>query len=168
MRLEKNKDWLALIHLSGLFLLFFPSTIIWNRKKDELKEITDHYQNIIQFQLSIWFIFLLPGLVVSYYGGGGVTFAAGIIFGIASAILNAIKVSKGKSYKYFSLIQFNDIKKVLFLSLLFIPIAFAHNFFHEFGHWIVGKLQGYNIGIRLNGVWLKEGNYLTEIDSVLV
>ena len=27
---EKNMTWLALMHLSGLFLLFIPSIIMWN------------------------------------------------------------------------------------------------------------------------------------------
>jgi len=44
-----KRNWLALIHLSGLLPLFFPTIIIWNLKKAEIKEITDHYHSVIRF-----------------------------------------------------------------------------------------------------------------------
>lgn len=167
-RLEKNKNWLALMHLSGLFLLFIPSVIIWNIKKDEIKEIKEHFQDIILFQLTIWYIFILPGLFVYFEGGGIILFIMGIIFGGASTVLNTIEVSKGKSYTYFTLLQFKDIKQIIVLSLLFIPVAFAHNYFHEFGHWIVGELLGNDMGISFNGVWPKEGHYISDKHGLYV
>jgi transcriptional regulator with XRE-family HTH domain len=47
-----KRNWMALIHLSGLLPLFFPTIIIWNLKKAEIEEITDHYHSVISFQLT--------------------------------------------------------------------------------------------------------------------
>lgn len=168
MRINKDKKWLLLLHLSGLLPLFLPSVIIWKRSRYEINDITEHYRDIIRFQLTLWLIFFLPGLFVFFEGGGIVTIIVGIIFSCVSILLTVNNLITGKSYKYFSMLEFKDIKQILILSLLFIPIAFFHNYFHEFGHWIFGKLQGYDMGIGLNGVWLKSGNYVAEKHGVLV
>jgi transcriptional regulator with XRE-family HTH domain len=47
-----KRNWMALIHLSGLLPLFFPTIIILNLKKAEIEEITDHYHSVISFQLT--------------------------------------------------------------------------------------------------------------------
>lgn len=168
MRLHKDTKWLILIHLSGLLPLFIPAVIIWNHKKDEIIEITDHYRETIRFQLTVMLLFLLPGLFVFIEGGGKIMMIVGVAFSIVSTSLTVTKVMTGKPYKYFSLVEFKDIKDIIILSLLFFPIAIIHNYFHEFGHWIFGKLQGYSMGIGLNGVWLKNGNYTKEVHGVLV
>lgn len=168
MRFLKDTKWLTLIHLSGILPLFIPAVIIRNKKKDEIIEIDDHYRETIRFQLTILFLFILPGLFVFFEGGGKVMIIAGLAFSIASTLLTMVKVMKGKPYKYFSLVEFKDIKSIIILSLLFLPVAFIHNYFHELGHWLFGKLQGYNMGIDLNGVWLKNGNYNSVLDDVLV
>jgi hypothetical protein len=151
-----------------LFLLFIPSILIWNLKKGEIKDITIHYRDIIRFQLTCWYLFILPGLFVFIEGGGNLVITIGIIFSGSFTILNTIKVLMGKTYKYFLMIEFKDIKQILILSMIFIPIAFAHNYFHEFGHWIIGKLLGYEMGISLNGVWLKEGHYISDKHGLYV
>jgi transcriptional regulator with XRE-family HTH domain len=103
---DKNNNWLALMHLSGLFLLFIPSIIIWNWKKDEVKELSKHFKDIIWFQLSFWLLFILPGFFL--LGGIKAIIAAGIIFGGAMTIINTIKVLDGKPYKYILTIHFKD------------------------------------------------------------
>lgn len=104
---EKDNKWLALMHLSGLFLLFIPSVIIWNWKKDEIIEITKHFKDIIWFQLSYWLIFILPGL---FLGGTILTMSPGIVLGGGMTLLNTIKVLNGKPYKYILTIHFREKK----------------------------------------------------------
>jgi len=107
-KVEENKTWLALMHLSGLFLLFIPSVIIWNRKKHEIKELSTHYKDIIWFQLSLWIILILPGLFVLLIDGEISIIAIGIFLGGYMTIKNTIKVLNGKPYKYLWTIHFKD------------------------------------------------------------
>lgn len=168
MKIGQNKNWLVLIHFSGLLPLFIPTMIIWNQKKDEINEINDHYRETIRFQLTALLLFILPGLFVFFEGGGKIMIIVGVAFSVASTLLTVIKVITGEPYKYFTLVEFKDIKSIIILTLLFIPVAFTHNYFHEFGHWIFGKLQGYDMEIGLNGVWPKNGNYNAVLHGVLV
>jgi len=46
-----KRNWLALIHLSGLLPLFFPTIIIWNRKRLKSKNNRPLY-SVISFQLT--------------------------------------------------------------------------------------------------------------------
>jgi hypothetical protein len=61
-----------------------------------------------------------------------------------------------------------DKKKLVRLYLLFIPIAYFSYLFHEFGHWIVGEILGYDMIYSLNYVWLKKGHYLYESHNLYV
>ena len=82
--------------------------IIWNRKKEEIKEITKHYKDIIWFQLSFWFLLILPGLFVFLMGDEISIIAIGIFLGGYMTIRNTIKVLNGKPYKYLWTIHFKD------------------------------------------------------------
>lgn len=63
----------------------------------------------------------------------------------------------------------NDDKKFLVrLYLLFIPTAYISYLFHEFGHWIVGKILGNDMIYSLNYVWPRGGHYLNESHSLYV
>jgi len=60
-------------------------------------------------------------------------------------------------------------KRILFkLLLLFIPVAYGSFLFHEFGHWIIGEILGYDMGYSLNSVWPKNGYYVYEIHGLFV
>ena len=69
-----KRNWLALIHLSGLLPLFFPTIFIWNRKKAKIKGITIHYHSVISFQLTnllvilggIWILYVTKNLLKHY------------------------------------------------------------------------------------------------------
>ena len=61
-----------------------------------------------------------------------------------------------------------DKKVLLKLLLLFIPVAYGSFLFHEFGHWIVGGILGYDMRYSLNAVWPKAGNYTYEIHGLFV
>jgi len=61
-----------------------------------------------------------------------------------------------------------DKSKVISLALIMIGGAFAHNLFHEFGHWTVGTLLGNDMGMNLNLTWPTNGGYIDESHSVYV
>jgi len=63
---DNKRHWLALIHLSGLLPLFFPTIILWNRKKADIKEMTDYYRAVIAFQ-SMTLFGCIVGLWVLYW-----------------------------------------------------------------------------------------------------
>ena len=106
--LEETKDrqWLALMHLSGLFLLFIPSVLFWNQRKDEMKECSAHFKDILWFQLSYWLLFILPGLFVLGMPSG---IFPGLFLGGAMTMINAIKVLNGNPYKYILTIHFREV-----------------------------------------------------------
>lgn len=61
-----------------------------------------------------------------------------------------------------------DYKQVIVLYSVFIPVAFIHNYFHEFGHRLIGTFIGNDVGISLNGVWPLTGHYLSVNDGLFV
>jgi len=98
---EVNKrNWLALIHLSGLLPLFFPTFIIWDRKKTEIKEITGHYYSVIRFQLTN-LLLILAGIWVFYASKSPVLILIIFLFGAFQAVRNTMRVLNGKPYKYY-------------------------------------------------------------------
>ena len=104
LKMDNNRTWLALIHLSGILPLFFPSIIIWKRKKTVIKEMTGHYQAVIAFQSMILFICILSlwgnirtDMPVNIYG----ILSIGVIF----SLWNALKVLNGKPYRYFGIFR---------------------------------------------------------------
>jgi hypothetical protein len=51
-------------------------------------------------------------------------------------------------------------RDLIHLGVLLIVAAFAHNLFHEFGHWLVGTLLGNPMSMSLNLAWPTSGHYL--------
>ena len=91
---ESNK-WLPLLHLSGLLLLIIPPIILWIWKRDEVRNIRRHAIDITNFQLSMS-LFLLPCLLFSVY-------PIAVLLAVYSQVLiiiNAVKVTNEKAYKY--------------------------------------------------------------------
>ena len=109
-RKESERTWLALIHLSGLFFPIFPSVLIWNKKKDDVEGIDDHYRDIINYQLSIWLIFMMPGIIAFLFAGVPYPIFVAIIFNVMFTIPNSIKVLNGRPYKYFYAYKFQKSK----------------------------------------------------------
>lgn len=48
------------------------------------------------------------------------------------------------------------------LVFVLLGAAFAHNLFHEFGHWLVGALLGNPMSMNLNFAWPTSGRYLED------
>ena len=61
---DYNSIWLALLHLSGLFLLLFPPVTIWLWKKDQIKNIRERGIDVINLQLAM-LIVMIPSAIFS-------------------------------------------------------------------------------------------------------
>lgn len=48
------------------------------------------------------------------------------------------------------------------LMVVLLVAAFAHNLFHEWGHWLVGTLLGNPMSMNLNFAWPTNGRYLAD------
>ena len=104
---SKNDITLGLIHLSGLFLIFIPTILIWNYKKNEVENITEHFKVVISFQIFMWFVFFI-GFIQYYILNLPYLFYAGVIGTVYFSIMNTINVLNNKPYNYFFL---DKIKK---------------------------------------------------------
>jgi len=100
-----DNNWLGLLHLSGLFPLIFPTVLIWNLKKDEIKGMSDHYRAVISFQLTVWII-ILGGLWIYWKTNQPTLLIAGLFLSGFFSIFNTIKVMNGKPYKHISIFKF--------------------------------------------------------------
>jgi len=102
---KEDSQLLALLHLSGLFVLLFPPILIWLWKKDEVKNIDKNAKDVINFQLSMWVYLFSAAILLLIIIGLPLL----IFLGIASSIiivLNSIKVMNKQPYKYPFTIQF--------------------------------------------------------------
>ncbi len=97
-KIAKNDNlYLGLVHLSGMFLLFIPTILIWNNKKNKINGITDHFNEVISFQLTIWLVFILPGLAMYFFlsmsyfiNKAPYLIIMGVIIAVLFSIYNAI------------------------------------------------------------------------------
>jgi transcriptional regulator with XRE-family HTH domain len=102
--MDSKRIWLALIHFSGILPLFFPTILIWNRKKTEIKEMNEHYRAVIAFQSMILLICIL--VLWGYIHHGMLEPIFGILFlSVIFPIWNALRVLNDKPYKYFGLFK---------------------------------------------------------------
>lgn len=101
---------LGLVHLSGLFLILIPTILIWNSKKNEVENITEHFREVISFQITMWFVFIL-GLIQYLILEMPYLFYAGAVCTVFFSLANSINVFNSKPYKYFNLIKINNKKR---------------------------------------------------------
>lgn len=102
---KEDPQLLALLHLSGLFVLLFPPILIWLWKKDEVKAIDKNAKDVINFQLSMWVYLFAATILIFLIIGIPIL----IFLGISSSIiiiLNSIKALNKQPYKYPFTIQF--------------------------------------------------------------
>lgn len=86
-----KKNSAALIHLSGLLPLIFPTLILWNHKKDKTKELSNHFQAAITLQLSILVICLI-GLWIYWKLNQPIPLIGGLLVGGLVSLMNAVFV----------------------------------------------------------------------------
>lgn len=101
---DSKRTWLAMLHLSALLPLFLPSYIIWNRKKADIKEMTEHYRSVLAFQATILFMCLI-GLWVLYNTQNPRAILFFLLLGAIFSAKNTFKVLNGKPYKYFDIFR---------------------------------------------------------------
>lgn len=97
---EDEKASLVILHLSGLFLLIIPTVLYWKQNSKSNLKMKEHFYDIIQFQLSMWLLTIIPGFFVLYKAGMPYLLLVGILFSTFSTILNTFKVLNDKPYKY--------------------------------------------------------------------
>jgi len=99
-----DNNWLGLLHLSGIIPIIIPTVLIWNLKKDEVKGISDHFRDVIIFQLMVCGVIL--GSLWIYWKIDLLTPLIGVLLGNALfSIVNTIRVISGKHNKHISLIN---------------------------------------------------------------
>lgn len=96
---KEDPQLLALLHLSGLFVLIFPPILIWLWKKDEVKDIDQNAKDVINFQLSMWVYLFSAALLVFILIGIPLLIFLGI-YSTVIITLNSIKVLNKEIYKY--------------------------------------------------------------------
>ena len=107
---EDEKISLVILHLSGLFLLILPTVLYWKKNSKSIPKMKDHFYDIIQFQLSMWLLTILPGTFLLFQSEVPYLLFVGIIFGAFSTIFNSFKVLNDKPYKYYLTLRLLDKK----------------------------------------------------------
>jgi len=96
-----SNNWLGLLHLSGIIPLIFPTVLIWNHKKDKIKGMSEHYRDVISFQLKVW-VAILAGLWIYWKANQPIPLIMVFFVNCIFSIFNTIKVVSGESFKNFS------------------------------------------------------------------
>jgi transcriptional regulator with XRE-family HTH domain len=102
---ENSIKWLALLHLSGIFILFIPPLLIWILKKNEIPEMDQHGKDVMNFQLSMM-IYLFIGAITLIILIGLIFLIFLGIFSTFIIIINTLKVLSDKPYHYPMSIKF--------------------------------------------------------------
>ncbi|PXY03021.1 hypothetical protein DF185_02715 [Marinifilum breve] len=84
-----EKNWSALLHLSGIVPLIIPTLLLWTNKKDKTNEVSHHYRAAISMQLCIWVISLI-GLWIYWKTNQSIPIIIGLLIGSLVSIMNAV------------------------------------------------------------------------------
>jgi transcriptional regulator with XRE-family HTH domain len=90
----KDNNWLGLLHLSGIIPLIFPTVLIWNLKKDKVKGMSEHYRDVISFQLKVWVV-ILAGLWIFWKADQPIPLILGLLGNCIFSILSTVKAVSG-------------------------------------------------------------------------
>jgi transcriptional regulator with XRE-family HTH domain len=110
MQKENEKASLVILHLSGLFLLILPTVFYWKKNSISIPRMKEHFYDIIQFQLSMWLLSIIPGIFVLYKAKMPYLLIIGLLFSTFSTIYNTVKVLNDKPYKYLLTIRLLEKK----------------------------------------------------------
>ena len=91
-------NWLGLLHISGLIPLIFPTVLIWNHKKSIVKGMSEHYRDVISFQLKVW-VGILAGSWIYWKANQPIPLILVFLMNAVFSIFTTIKVVSGESYK---------------------------------------------------------------------
>ena len=97
-----EKTMAILAHVLGLLVSFLAPLIIYLVKKDESKFVSDHAKEALNFQITLFIVFI--GLFITVIG----IFLMWIpcIAALVFMILAAVKANEGKMYRYPLTIRF--------------------------------------------------------------
>jgi transcriptional regulator with XRE-family HTH domain len=105
---EDEKTSLVILHLSGLFLLILPTVLYWKHNSKTILKMKEHFYDIIQFQLSMWLLCIIPGTFILYKAHQPYLLLVGFLFSTFSTISNTIRVLNDKPYKYLMTLRLLD------------------------------------------------------------
>ena len=97
-------NWLGLLHISGLIPLIFPTVLIWNHKKSIVKGMSEHYRDVISFQLKVW-VGILAGSWIYWKADQPIPLILIFLVNALFSIFNTINVVSGKPYKQISVFK---------------------------------------------------------------
>jgi len=95
-----SNTWLGLLHFSGIIPLIFPAVIIWHYKKDQIKGMSEHYRDVVSFQLKVW-VAILATSWIYWKSGQPIPLILVFLVNCMFSIFNTIKVVSGESYMHF-------------------------------------------------------------------
>jgi transcriptional regulator with XRE-family HTH domain len=104
VQLVNDNNWLGLLHFSGIIPLIFPTVLIWNHKKDKIKGMSEHYRDIVSFQLKVW-VAILVGSWIYWKADQPIPLILAILGNAIFSIFKTIKVVSGESYKDLSVFK---------------------------------------------------------------
>lgn len=93
------RNWLGLLHFSGIIPLIFPTILIWHQKKDKVKGLSGHYREVISFQLKVW-IAILIGIWIYWKVNQPIPLILIFLVNAMFSILNTINVLSGNDYHH--------------------------------------------------------------------
>jgi uncharacterized Tic20 family protein len=99
-----DNNWLGLLHFSGIIPLIFPTVLLWNYKKDKIKGMSEHYRDIISFQLKVW-VAILAGSWIYWKADQPIPLILVFFVNAVFSIFATIKVVSGESYKDLSVFK---------------------------------------------------------------
>jgi transcriptional regulator with XRE-family HTH domain len=97
-------NWLGLLHLSGFIPLVFPTILIWNKKKNIIKGMSEQYRDVIGIQLKVWAA-ILVSLWIYWKAGNPIPLILVFLVNAMFSIFNTINVISGKPYKNISIFK---------------------------------------------------------------
>jgi uncharacterized Tic20 family protein len=102
---KEERNWAMFAHLSSFAGHLIPfghivgPLIIWAVKKDEMPLVNDQGKEVLNFQITMTFAFIVAGLSL-FVLVGFVLFPAVWLFDVVVTIIGAIKASEGVAYRY--------------------------------------------------------------------
>jgi transcriptional regulator with XRE-family HTH domain len=93
---DLNK-WSALMHISGILPLIFPTLILWNYHKHKMENSSDHFRASITLQLCVWAISLI-GLWIYWKANQPIPLIGGLLVGGLVSVINATFVFNGRPF----------------------------------------------------------------------
>jgi uncharacterized Tic20 family protein len=104
IRQVNSGNWLGLLHFSGILPLIFPTVLIWHFKKDTVKGMSEHYRDVLSFQLKVW-VGIIITLWIYWKANQPIPLILIFVVNALFSIFSTIKVVSGESYRDMSIFK---------------------------------------------------------------